>query len=58
LNRHRRHQGGVTLGERRAQLIEEIRTMQQFVSMQFSVPPEMAERARAYLDTLSASQEA
>lgn len=58
LNRHRRHQGGVTLGERRAQLIEEIRTMQQFVSMHFSVPPEMAERARAYLDTLSLSQDA
>jgi hypothetical protein len=58
LNRHRRHQQSVTLGERRTQLIEEIRTMQQFVSKQFPVPTEIAERARAYLDTLSLSQDA
>jgi glycosyltransferase involved in cell wall biosynthesis len=58
LNRHRRHQQGVTLGERRAQLIEEIRAMQHFVATQFSVSPERADQARAYLDTLSASQDA
>lgn len=58
LNRHRRHQRGVTLGERRTQLIEEVRTMQHFVSTQFTVSPETADRALAYLDALSVSQDA
>ena len=56
LNRHRRHNSGVTLGERMDLLIGEIRTMQGMVSSRFDVPPEIAVKASAYLDSLMPSQ--
>jgi len=58
LNRHRRHHSGVTLGERMDVLIGEIRTMQGIVSSRFEVPPEIAVKAGAYLDSLMQLQDA
>lgn len=56
LNRHRRHEGGVTLGERMDLLINEIRDMQAIVSARFEVPTDIAVKAGAYLEALKQSQ--
>jgi glycosyltransferase involved in cell wall biosynthesis len=52
LNRHRRHDRGVTLGGRRDALIDEIGRMQRFVAEHFGSSPQTAAAATAYLDEL------
>jgi glycosyltransferase involved in cell wall biosynthesis len=56
LNRHRRHEGGVTMSERRDLLCDEITAMQGYVSEHFDVAPDIAIRARSYLDKLRQAQ--
>lgn len=53
LNRHRRHDRGVTLGERMDRLISEIGRMQDFIAARFDVPEPMRERALAYRASLA-----
>jgi hypothetical protein len=56
LNRHRRHEGGVTMRERGDLLCDEITAMQGYVSEHFDVVPDIAIRARSYLDKLRQAQ--
>lgn len=56
LNRHRRHEGGVTMSERGDLLCDEITAMQGYVSEHFDVVPDIAIRARSYLDKLRQAQ--
>ena len=56
LNRHRRHEGGVTMSERKDLLWNEIAAMQGYVSQHFDVAPDIAIKASAYLDRLRQSQ--
>ena len=53
LNRHRRHDRGVTLGERMDRLTEEISRMQELIATRFNVAPETRVKARNYLESLT-----
>jgi hypothetical protein len=52
LNKHRRHNSGMTISNINESLLEEIRRMQEYIAEHHGVPAGKVEQARRYIESL------